>query len=534
MNIIKSPPPQFPDNSFVSFDVEMFGMDKKQLHRPNSGNFACLTVCGDNNDVYITFDEADVREALNRINDCVWVAHNASFDITQLRRYADIPQRKKIWDTLIIERILWSGYYNLFGMGNCARRYLDVYVDKTLQKSFSNATEMTEPMIEYACLDAFYERQIALEQKKIMDKDDFKIYSTIDRPTMWAVMDFQGFAIDVDKWLALAELNKQRTKAIDEGLDFNPHSWQQVKKKLLATGFKGLPSTGVSVLEKWMKKYPKAEAFELSQLTIESRKYRKRASTYGKPFIDDFLEYDNEIPVIYAEFEVNKAETGRMASSSPNMQNIPARDTKEFRECFIPRPGNVLIICDQSAQEPGILAYLSQDEKMLSIFRQGKDIYIELGRDVYGQELTKKDPRRDDMKSNILGIAYGLSKYGLAEKIGCSTKEANELLKKTFKAIPQAAQWGNKQAEKTKVVHTILGRKCWLNPYTYQCANNARNSPIQGTAADIIKKSIVYLHQNWDFDCPFGVVAPVHDELVLDVPKELAPEIAKFVSDVMV
>ena len=534
MNIVKSLPPFVPYNKFVSFDVEVFQMNSKQLHRPNSGHFACLTMCPNETDVYIIFDEQDVPEALSRIQAGVWVAHRAKFDITQLRRYAEIKPFKKLWDTQIVERVMWNGYYDGFAMADLARRYLNVYVDKTLQKSFETAYEMTEPMIEYACLDALYERQIAIAQREIIEKEDFNVYANIDRPTMWAIMDFYGFAINVDKWTELAETNLQRRIVIDDKLPFNPRSPKQVKPHLIKKGFKGLPTTGVGDLKKWMGKYPDTEAFELAQLTVESRMYGTRASRYGAKFIENFLEHDNRVPVIYANFDTNKAETGRMASSSPNMQNIPARDTKEFRECFIARPGNKLIISDWSAQEPRIVAYVSQDKRMIEIFKNGQDIYIELGRDVYGQELTKHDPRRADMKSNILGVAYGLSKYGLSEKLQCSTAEASELLQKTFRIIPDAARWGNQQAEKRRLVHTINGRKAWLNPYSYQCANNARNSPIQGSAADMMKKVIVYLHENWKFDCPFGIVAPIHDELILDVPEPLAPEIAKFTSDVMV
>ncbi len=534
MQIIKEIPPKLPKNSFVALDIEMFGMNKKQLHRPISGEFAALTICPDPNTVFIIQDETLIPDVLANLEECVWVFQNAKFDLTQLRRYANISPRKRLWDTLLIDRILWNGYYNNFSLEDLARRYLDIYVDKSLQKSFADATEMSDEQIEYACKDASITLQIALEQKKIITKNDFKIWRDIDAPALWAITDFQGFPIDVDEWNGLAEKNKARYKAIDEKLPFNPHSPPQVLTYLKKTGFLNLKSTGKDPLEKAIRKYPDAEAVELAKKTLESRMYRKRSGTYGANFIKNFLEKDDGVPVIYPNILVNGAETSRMASRDPNIQNIPIRETPEFRKCFIARPGNELIVADYSAQEPRIMAYLSQDKRMIQIFQDRKTIYIEVADKVFDEQITKKDDRYRQMKDLVLGVGYGLSEYGLARQENISKKDAKFLLRSVHRFFPEASAWGEKQAQKKKLVTTVPGRKIWLNPYTWQAEKNARNSPVQGTAAEMLKLSIIRIHREWDFDCPFGIVAPIHDELILDVPRENASEIAFFVKKIMV
>jgi len=532
MNIIKSIPPPQDNNCFVSIDTEFFGMNKKQMHRPNSGRFACMTVCVNDEDVYYIDRQEDVPAVLDNLNDCVWCFHNAKFDITQLRRYAEIAPRKKLWDTMLIERIMYNGYYDTFGLEDVVRRHLSIEMHKEPQKEFETATEMTPDKIEYACLDALYTRKVALEQKKHMDKDDFTVWTKIDRPALWAVMNFQGFALDKDKWIALAELNKQRQGEIDANLPFNPRSPKQVVKWFSEHGVK-LESSDEEHLLKVVHKQD-GIAKEVAQQILDSRMYGNRASKYGTKWIKEFLEYDKEVPVFIASYNVVGAETGRMSANDPPMQTIPIRDTTEFRECFVARPGNDLLIADYSAQEPRIMAYLSQDKNLIQIFNDGKDIYIEMAKYIFNETITKKDPRRNTMKSVVLGMNYGLSKWGLSRREGIPVDLAEEYLTKSFKMFPGVANWMKKQQGNHKYVTTVAGRKYWLNSYATQSERNSLNAPIQGTAADMFKKSVSTLYQEWNFDCPFGVVAVVHDELVLDVPKHLSKQISKLLSDIMV
>jgi DNA polymerase I-like protein with 3'-5' exonuclease and polymerase domains len=535
MKIIRQIPPEQPKNKFIALDIELFNLNSKQLHRPTSGEFACLSIATDPETVYVITDKLQLPMAFSRLRDTVHTYHHAKFDITHLRRWVNIEPRKKLWDTMLIERIMYGGYFDLFALEHLARRWLDIRMDKSLQKSFENATELSEEQIHYAALDASTTLQIALAQRKVIRKSDFKVWTKIELPALWAYMDFQGFAINVAKWKALAELNEKRAKDFADKLPYNPRSPKQVKEALSKKGFKRLPSTGQETLEKFIIKYPDTKAAELAVDTLKSRKYHTRASRYGMKFIEDFVEHDIQFQVdmIYCDYKTVGAETGRTASAKPNMQNIIARDTSEFRECFIPRPDNVLLICDYSQQEPGCSAHLTRDKKLIKIINSGQDIYILVAKILFNEKITKGDKRRKTMKSLVLGTNYGMSAWGLASREDMTKAEASKLIHKYFRAFPDVGAWVNKQSRKKDYVETAMGRRIWLNKYSSQVERNALNAPIQGTAADMTKMAVSRLHRDWKYPYPFAVVATVHDEIVLDVPKNHAQKIARFVKKTM-
>jgi len=144
------------------------------------------------------------------------------------------------------------------------------------------------------------------------------------------------------------------------------------------------------------------------------------------------------------------------------------------------------------------------------------------------------------MKSTFLGMDYGMSEYGLAIRENITKVEAIELIEKFFDMFPDVRRWVERQKELKKITYTVSGGKSWLNPYSDQCERNALNNPHQGTAADITKKALGYIHKNWQsggssmYDIPFGVVGVYHDEIVLDIPEEHAEWIMKYVSYCMI
>jgi DNA polymerase-1 len=528
MKIIQTLPPQQEPNTWIGLDIEMFGLNP----RPISGEFACLSIAVNPEIVYVVTDKLEIPVALGRLNDTVSVYQNAPFDITHLRRWASIQPTKKLWDTMYIERILYGGYYNSFGLDNLARRHLDIKMDKSLQKSFEDATELSDEQIEYSALDASITLQVSQAQRKVMRKKDFNIWAKVDRPALWAYLDFMGFAINVAGWKELADRYLELATKIEETFEYNPRSPKQVKEKLISTGFKGLPNTQEKTLRAFISKHPDTDASKIAKEQLAYKKFQKRHSTYGMNFIEHYVETDIrfDCEMIRCNYWVTGAETGRTASSDPNMQNIPSRDTKEYRKCFIARPGNVLIIADYSAQEPSILAYVSQDKKLIQIINSGKDIYLET------QKLSKlfRDLNRDKMKTVVLGTDYGMTEYGLARELGCSLDEAKSILREYFHIFSGVASWVIKQKKRKDYVETVLGRRIWLNRYSSQCENNSVNAPVQGTAADINKIATARIHQNWKYPYPFAVVETTHDEIGLDVPRQHAKKIARFVKHHMV
>jgi len=535
MNKIFNLPPEFPANTYVAIDTEIFQMDGNQLHRPNSGYFACMTVCANPDTVYIIEDSTMIPTVLDRIKDCIWVLHNAKFDLVQLRRWANVPSRTKLIDTMLMEKILWGGYYDLFSLDDLARRYLNIYVDKTLQKSFIDANVMSLEMYEYAATDASITLQIWNEQRKYVTKTAMDIWREIDLPCLWAILDFQGFRLNVTKWEELATRNRNRQEEIDGLLPFNPRSNPQAVKFYKANGFDGISNNQKETVEDFIERYPNSVAADYARLAMESKNCGTLASRYGMSFIENYLERESDdVSFIKCDYSVIGAETGRMSASSPAMHQIPSRNTKEYRECFIARPGNKIIVADYSQQEVFIMAYCAKDKTMMEICNSGQDIYIQNAKIMYGKDIEKSDPLRKLMKDVVLGTDYGMSEYGLAKRAGITKEEAIEVLNTFYSKFPGVYKYIETMKQSKNYVTTLKGRKVWLNPYSSQSERNALNAPIQGTASDMLKLAIGRLHREWNFPCPFGVVEVTHDEIGLDVPEELAKDVAKFTETIMV
>jgi len=506
-----------------------------RLHRPTTGKFACLSVCADPSEVYIITEADQIQSALDRIWNTVWVFHHAKFDLTHLRRWASIPPRQRLVDTLIIDRILWNGYYDNFSLQDLARRYLLEHLDKAQRENFLEKESMTPEMIEYSAQDASTVLRVWWEQKKHVTNNDMHLWRWIELPALWAILDFQTFCVDVNAWQTLAEANAKRRDEIDASLPFNPRSPKQVLEALRHMGFKNLTSTGEEALSHAIRSFPDAPATKYAQLILESRMYGKRASTYGIKWLENYLEFLPEgVYGFHSDYWVIGAETSRMSTSNPPIHQIPIRDTKDFRNCFIARPGNKLIIADFSQQEIFVAAFISQDKQLIELCNSGNDIYVQMAKMVWGKDIEKKDPLRQRMKAVVLGIDYGMTKYGLAKREGITVKQAEEILRDFRNAFPDLALWIESQQQRRNFVVTPTGRKIWLNPYSGQARRNAVNAPIQGFSAEITKRTLANLHENWKWDCPFGVVGVFHDEFVLDIPKEYVEEIAEFVKTTMI
>lgn len=536
--IIEGLPPKLGTEDWVSLDLELFGAEKRKLHRPITGTFACLAFVHKSTAWIITKSD-DVAPALQNINDTVWVGTNLKFDITHLRRWADVPPRRKLFDVMLIEHILGGGLYDDFALNDLVRRYLDIKMDKSVRDTFESATELTPEQIKYNAEDALLTLLVCEEQKKRLDKKDFRVWTDVDRPAMWAFMDFQGFRIDPIAWMVLHDENKAKADEIKASMDFNPASPQQVKAVLTKGGFKRLKDTGVQSITEAIEKYPKAPAVCVAQQVLEYRKYAKRASTYGAKFLDDWSEQESDdIKSVCANYWITQADTGRTASSSPNMQNIPARDTNAYRECFIARPGNEIIVIDQSQQEPRISAYLSQDQTLISAFQDStKDVYCAMAELIYHRHIEKDDPFRRTVKNTILGISYGMSPEGYARRNNVTLEEAEKAINDFFHTFSGLYYYLERIKTSTAdYLETVMGRKLYINPYSGQAERNRMNSRIQGTAADQMKMALGRIHSGWhdEFKIPFACVAFVHDEIVMDVPIKLVPKVIDYVSYHMV
>ena len=520
------PPKQ--DNGYVAIDLEIFNAKRAQLHRP-FGNFACLSICPNGKDVYVITKASDVERAISRLGNCGIIFHNASFDIPHLRRWADIQDRTPdiFWDTLIIERILWGGYYDGFELADLARRYLYVKMDKGVRKEFySNENPvLTSDMIQYAARDVWATWHIREKQERFLEADPQSryIWEWIDGPAFWAIQSFKGFRLNLKKWKGLSNYFSNEAEKIRDELKFNPASSKQTLEALRKKGIH-VDSSNAKIIEKY--KHP------LVGRILEFRTAQKLATTYGENF-DEYVEDDGRI---HASFSVTRALTGRSASDSPNIQNIPSRF--EFRDCFEAPPGSVIIKADYAAQEPRILAYLSRDKELMNCFEKGENVHLTVARAIFNNPKMKLDKSTHEYKVGKginLGSSYGLTPYGLSMHLDISMDEAEQYMSAYFSRFSGVQSWiARTRAEGAKAgyVRTPAGRRIWLNPYSRHSENVAINGPNQGGAADMMKRALILIYEKTGRD-RYPIVAMVHDEIDVEAITKDSKKIAKLVQSCM-
>lgn len=550
LKIINSLPPVAQKGDKISIDSEFFGQTKSRLHRPH-GTMAYLGCSFDGETVYYITDDSQVQEFYNRIDAGVHIYVHAKYDITQLRRFAHLPQRKLLWDCMLIEQIMYSGYYTDFGLADLARRYLGIYMSKEIRKEFSESDTLSNEQIEYASVDVVATWRVYKAQREIIDENDLQIWKEIELPFLWTILSMGGVKLDTQRWTALAEKNGQKAKEIQseygqwktielkgmptrtkktskevfEGVNLN--SPKQVKEYLWGMGYK-VTNTDEEALSKLAD-----EHVQFATDVLAYRKYAKRASTYGKKFVEDYVEEDGKI---YADIYQVGAETGRTSCRAPNLQNQPHEF--EYRDCFIAEDGNVMIVADWGSQEPRIAAYLSQDEKLIAALNGTEKLYIAVARDVLGKTITKDSPEYTHIKSTVLGIFYGMSAKGLAARIGCSEEQAQEMIDAFLDAYPGVKEYMDRQKKAQDYVTSIYGRKIWLNKYSYQWERNALNAPIQASAADAMKIAAYrFVNKSGDIDnrsdlSPLKLL--VHDEIVVSCEEDMKSVIKLSLEKVMV
>ena len=549
-NIIHSVPPVMPPDARCAIDTEFSGMDKKKLHRP-TGIFSCATFYAGGKDVWIVEDVRDLAQAMQNVEQAGFIFHNATFDVFHLRRYIVVPQRRKIWDTMLVEQVRYSGMFKTFNLQDCCRRTLDLFLPKEERETFSeHEGEMTRSQVEYACIDPIVTWMLFHEQKSKLTKEEKKVWKDIELDYMWAVIGKTGIPVDEIGWKNLYVINNERANVIQskygkkvpkigkrgqecktlvwEGLNLGSNPL--VLQKIQSLGH-DVTSTGKKIIEKLDVGDEEdveinADDYEVPFIKdlINFRKFKKRVSTYGQRFLDNHLEPDG---MIYPSILQREAETTRSSSRNPNGQNLPNKDTKEFRKCIIAGKGYKLVDADYSAQEPRIAAEMSQDENLIAIFHSGKDIYVAVAEIAFHEIIDKKSKRRGEIKALVLGIFYGKTKWGLADDLKITLDEAQGMINDFYKAFPKVksvyVDGMEKFAKDNEYVLSMSGSKLWVNIYSGQWKRNAVNSPIQGTAAEMVKLAVSRFEKEWDgenFYANLAFILPVHDEILLRVKEE--------------
>lgn len=408
----------------------------------------------------------------------------------------------------------------------------------------------------YACQDADLALQLAeWLWPRIQEKGQGPVYLELEQPLIPVLAHMEMAGIRVDSRV-LKGLSNELQDGMDElkrkifsrsGEEFNINSPQQlarilfeklklpaVKKTKKTRGF----STSLDVLQDLAKDYP------IAQHTLEYRQLAKLKSTYADA-LPDLIH--PETGRIHTSYNQTVAATGRLSSSDPNLQNIPVRGSwgPRFRKAFVPDPGHLFLSADYSQIELRVLAHLSEDPVLIDTFRQNRDVHQETANQVFGEDgaLFDEEPRRRAKIINF-SIIYGTSAFSLARELGTTTTEAQAFIDRYFERYPGVQRFLEACVTRAGGVgysETLLGRRRPVpelaNPnHVIQQAGRriALNTPIQGTAADLMKKAMIDIFEAFrQKGLKSRMILQVHDELVFEVPEKECRKVEQLVKEKM-
>ena len=491
--------------------------------------------------------------------DTLKIGQNLKYDLQVLLNHG-IELRGPMFDTMIAHYLLHPEMRH--GMDYLAEAYLHyqtIHIDELIgtgknQKSMAELSP--EEVYVYACEDT----DITLRLKNLfapeLEKEGLmKLFQEIEMPLMpvLAYMERNGVCIDTEGLRETSVLYSEEMQRIEEeiyqlaGVHFNISSPRQVGEVLFdqmkITNKPKKTKTGQYATTEEILVSLKSKSPIVGKI-LEYRGLKKLLSTY----IDALPELINpDTGHIHTSFNQTVTTTGRLSSSNPNLQNIPVRDEqgKEVRKAFIPEAGQEFFCADYSQIELRIMAHLSGDENLIEAFNAGQDIHAATAAKIFHKALEEvtSDERRKAKTANF-GIIYGISAFGLAERLDVSRTEAKELIDGYFLTYPGVKEYMEKSiamAREKGYTETIFKRRCYLPDINSNNANvrgnaerNAINSPIQGSAADIIKIAMIRVYQRMKAEgIRSKMILQVHDELCFTVLPEEKERLQKIVVEEM-
>ncbi len=475
------------------------------------------------------------------------IGQNLKYDLEVLRNY-NVRLQGPMWDTMIAHYLIQPELrHNMDYMAETYLNYQTVHIDELIgprgkhQKSMRDL--LPSEVYEYACEDADITLQLKNKLEPELKKHDCeRLFYDMEMPLMPVLADMEMAGVCLDT-ASLQQTSKDLTARMNEieariyelaGERFNISSPKQVgdilfaKMKIIEKPKKtktGQYVTSEDVLTQLQHKH------EIVADILAFRGLKKLLSTY----IDNLPTLINpKTGHIHTSFNQCVTATGRLSSSDPNLQNIPVRgeDGKEIRKAFVPEPGCLFFSADYSQIELRVMAHLSQDENMIRVFREGKDLHASTAATIYKKPIddVSRDERTKSKRANF-GIIYGITVFGLAERLDISRDEAKLLIDGFFETFPKVHDYmehAKEEARQRGYVETLFGRRRYLPDINSANATvrgfaerNAINAPIQGTAADIIKVAMIRIHQRFQREgIRSKMILQVHDELNFSVYPE--------------
>ena len=488
------------------------------------------------------------------------IGQNLKFDIPILARHG-IKITKFLADTMLMSYVL-NSTATRHGMDRLADFYLNYKTTKytdvtgTASKQISFAEVKLDVATDYAAEDA----DITLRLYKVLNKllkekpTQQKLLNDLEYPLVHVLSRVEQNGAKIDK-KKLSNHSKELSEKISDltsqafkisGEEFNLDSPKQLLEILyekqglpvLKKPPKGQPSTNEDTLQRL------SEDYELPKIILQYRTLAKLKSTYT----DSLINIENpKTKSIHTSYQHAITSPGRLSSTEPNLQNIPIKtaEGRRIREAFVPENGNVLISADYSQIELRIMAHLSEDKNLTHSFNNNIDVHSSTAAEVFGVSIDDVSPdQRRSAKAINFGLMYGMSAFGLTRQLGIPRGEAQEYLDTYFARYTGVRDYMDNikaQAKEDKYVETIMGRRLYLNEINAanglrrQAAERAAiNAPLQGSAADIIKKAMLdidelLLNELQDVQ----MIMQVHDELVFECPKNKADAVMKKMKDTM-
>ena len=488
------------------------------------------------------------------------IGQNLKYDLEVLRNYG-IELKGQMWDTMIAHYLIQPElHHNMDYMAEIYLNYQTIHIDELIGPKGKNQKSMRSlppsQVYEYACEDADVTLRLKNKLEPELKKFECeKLFYEIEMPLMpvLAEMEMNGVCLDTESLKETSDILTKRMLDIEKriyelaGEQFNIASPKQVgeilfdKLKIIEKAKKtktGQYVTSEDVLQQLRNKH------EIVADILEHRGLKKLLGTY----VDSLPSLINKrTGHIHTSFNQTITATGRLSSSDPNLQNIPIRgeDGKEIRKAFVPESGCLFFSADYSQIELRVMAHLSQDENMIRVFSEGKDLHAATAANIYKKPIEEvtRDERTKSKRANF-GIIYGITVFGLAERLDIPRDEAKMLIDGYFATFPQVHDYMEKSKEVARqkgYVTTLFGRRRYLPDINSHNATvrgfaerNAINAPIQGTAADIIKVAMIRIFQRFKVEgIKSKMILQVHDELNFSVYPEEKEKVERIVLEEM-
>jgi len=499
-------------------------------------------------------------------SDRLFILQNAKFDLKFFLKLG--INIKNVYDTFLVECVLTTGLENRkLGLDAVAIKYCNVVLDKSIRGGI-HREGLTTRVIKYCADDVTHLKQIMDKQLEQVNQYNLQNVVNLENQVtrVFARMEYIGISINKEKWLEVSEITEKGTIEIEGKLDnilkaepklakYIPKyvqgnlfdfeerelniNWGSPLQKLNILKDLGFDtdSTGDRFLQINKDKHP------LIKELINYNRYSKLASAFGK----EFLKFINKNTgrIHYNVWQI--LSTGRISVSEPNLNQIPSKGElgKQIRNCFIPQQGYKIVGGDYSGMELRIIAEFSKDPLWVNAFNDGQDLHSVLCSatfDILITDVKQETPfkkgvsYRDIQKTINFGLAYGMSKFKLADTMQIPVGEADKIIKKFFKVVPKVEQFLNGLGELAKARGYIksgqpYGRIRWFDGYDNkgnfvrqgEIERAGKNTPIQGTNGDIIKSALINVQQFIDDrQLPINILLSVYDEIQTECPEDLS------------